>query len=150
MKADTKFTTAIHICLYLELRGEKLLSSKEIAESVNTNPVVVRRISSALKKAGIIGSVAGKKGGFFFLKKMDQITLWDIYIAVSDRELFNKPKVNSHCPVSSNLATLVDGSFSEAEKAMQPVLERQNVAELYENLMTILDAEQQQDSLKCK
>ncbi|MEO5893518.1 MAG: Rrf2 family transcriptional regulator [Ferruginibacter sp.] len=138
MKADTKFSTAIHICLYLQYRGEKLLSSQEIAESVNTNPVVIRRVLAGLRKKDIVGSVVGNQGGFYLMRSVGKISLWDIYQAVNDRELFNRPKVNEECPVSSNLAQLVKLPFQAAENAMQPGLEKITILSLYGELKDVL------------
>jgi Rrf2 family protein len=138
MKADTKFSTAIHICLYLQYRGEKLLSSQEIAVSVATNPVVIRRVLAELKKKKLVGSAAGNQGGFYLMRPVDKISLWDIYQAVNDRELFQRPKINEECPVSSNLAQLVKSPFQEAENAMQPGLEKIKVSMLYGQLEDIL------------
>ena len=139
MKADTKFTTAIHLCLYLHYRGEKVLTSREMAESVATNAVVIRRLATELRKAGIIESTAGKLGGFYLKKNIRQITLWDIYKAVNDRDFFHKPKVNAECPVSSNLAELITRPFLDAELAMRPSLEKINIAELYHQLISLLE-----------
>ena len=138
MKADANFSTAIHICLYLQYRGEKLLSSQEIAISVDTNPVVIRRILAKLRKKDIVASVAGSHGGFHLMRPVDKISLWDIYQAVNDRELFHQSKVNEECPVSSNLAQLVKLPFQEAENAMQPGLEKITVSSLYNRLKKIL------------
>ncbi|MEO5889483.1 MAG: Rrf2 family transcriptional regulator [Ferruginibacter sp.] len=138
MKADAKFSTAIHICLYLQYRGEKLLSSKEIAVSVDTNPVVIRRVLAELRKKDIVGSVAGSSGGFYLMRPVEKINLWDIYQAVNDRELFHRPKVNEECPVSSNLAQLVKAPFQAAENAMQPGLKKITISDLYGQLKGIL------------
>ncbi|WP_134090291.1 Rrf2 family transcriptional regulator [Olivibacter sp. XZL3] len=138
MKADTKFATAIHICLYLQYRGEKLLSSQEMAASVDTNPVVIRRVLADLRKKDIVGSVAGSQGGFYLKRSIDKINLWDIYQAVNDRELFQRPKVNEECPVSSNLAHLLKLPFQTAEQGMRPGLEKITVSALYAELKDIL------------
>jgi len=138
MKADAKFSTAIHVCLYLQYRGEKLLSSQEMAVSVGTNPVVIRRVLAELRKKGIVGSVAGNQGGFYLMRSVDKISLWDIYQAVNDRELFQRPKVNEECPVSSNLGQLVKLPFQAAENAMQPSLEKITISSLYSQLNDIL------------
>lgn len=138
MKADAKFSTAIHICLYLQYRGERLLSSQEIAVSVDTNPVVIRRVLAELRKKNIVGSVAGNQGGFYLMRPVDKISLWDIYQAVNDRELFQRPKVNEECPVSSNLAQLVKLPFQAAENAMQPGMEKITISTLYGELEEIL------------
>jgi len=100
--------------------------------------VVVRRLISLLKKQGIIGSVAGAHGGFFLEKPADQITLWEIYLAVKEKEFFNRPKVNPDCVVSSNLEVLVHDAFTEAEMSMKRVLDKTTIATLSEDLKNIL------------
>ncbi len=140
MQANAKFTLAIHVCLYLQFRCEKLLPSQEIAESVDTNPVVIRRLMADLRKAGIVGSVAGKQGGFYLSKSPGQITLWDLYQAVNDRDLFHRPKPNPECPVSSNLMQLVKEPFMAAELSMKPALEKVTIADLNGKLDTILQS----------
>ena len=86
MRASSKFTTAIHICIYLDYSNDELVSSQTLAESVKTNPVVIRRLIGQLRKQGIVGSVAGAKGGFYLSKPVDKLTLSDIYLVVRDDE----------------------------------------------------------------
>ena len=89
---------------------------------------------SKLKESGIIGSVAGARGGFFLNKKPDEITLWQIYVAVKEGELFFKHKPNDDCPVGGNLCELVDSVYREAESSMEHVLGRITVRNLHQNL----------------
>ena len=132
MQANGRFTIAIHICIFMQIKGEDtLISSQTLAESVKTNPVVIRRIVSKLRDNEIVGSVAGAKGGFFLKRPAKDITLWDIYQAVRETDLFYKPKkVNPECVVSSNLGFLVDDVYSEAELAMKTALQPVSVANL--------------------
>lgn len=51
MKANTRFPVTIHILSYIAIKGTGI-TSEELAKSVNTNPVVVRRLNGHLKKAG--------------------------------------------------------------------------------------------------
>ena len=139
MRASSKFTIAIHICIYLDYGNDELVSSQTLAESVKTNPVVIRRLIGQLRRQGIVGSVAGAKGGFYLAKPVDQITLWDIYLVVRDDEFFNKPKVNPDCVVSSNLAVLVDDVYSESEHSMKNSMEKVTVAQLTDKLSDILE-----------
>ncbi len=139
MRTSSKFTTAIHICIYLDYSNDQLVSSQTLAESVKTNPVVIRRLIGQLRKQGIVGSVAGAKGGFYLAKPVDQLTLWDIYLVVRDDEFFNKPKVNPDCVVSSNLAVLVDDVYSESEHSMKNSMEKVTVAQLTDKLSDILE-----------
>ena len=139
MRASSKFTIAIHICIYLDYSNDELVSSQTLAESVKTNPVVIRRLIGQLRRQGIVGSVAGAKGGFYLAKPVDQLTLWDIYLVVRDDEFFNKPKVNPDCVVSSNLAVLVDDIYSESEHSMKNSMEKVTVAQLTDKLSDILE-----------
>ncbi|MEO1049540.1 MAG: Rrf2 family transcriptional regulator [Bacteroidota bacterium] len=146
MQTNGKFTVAIHICTYMHYSGKELVTSQQIADSVKTNPVVIRRIIAKLREAGIIGSIAGAKGGFFLNKPVEQITLWDIYLAVKENDLFYKPKPNPDCAVGSNLASLVDDSFEAAELSMKGALSNTNISMLNERLEKILNTE---DMLSC-
>lgn len=137
MQANSNFTKSIHLCIYLN-RKDRLVPSSELAESLMTNPVVVRRLIALLKAKKIIGSVAGTKGGFFLERSAKKITLWDIYLAVRENDFFNRPKVNPDCIVSSNLAVLVHDTFSEAEQAMEEVLNERTIQNLTEELKNIL------------
>ena len=139
MQASSKFTVAIHICIYLDYSKEELVSSQTLAESVKTNPVVIRRLIGQLRENGIVGSVAGAKGGFYLAKPVDQLTLWDIYLTVRDDEFFNKPKVNPDCVVSSNLAVLVDDVYRESELSMKNRMEKVTVDQLTHKLVDILE-----------
>ena len=109
MRASSNFVKAIHITLFLHMKEGELKSSTQLAESVDTNPVVIRRLVALLRKAGIVGSVAGAKGGFYLAKNPKDIDLWMIYQAVKEEQLFARPKVNENCDISCNLELLVHG-----------------------------------------
>ena len=141
MQASSKFTTAIHICIFLQHSREDLVSSQRLAASVKTNPVVIRRLIADLKEHKIIGSVNGARGGFHLNRSIDKISLWDIYGAVREKNFFNKPKVNPDCPVSSNLAFLVDDVYSAAELSMKSIMEEVTIDVLSEKLDQRLDQE---------
>ena len=50
----SRFTVAIHILSLLALTKGESRTSEELATSVNTNPVVIRKILGILRKAGLI------------------------------------------------------------------------------------------------
>lgn len=139
MRASTDFTKAIQICLFLNLKDGEFKSSTQLAESVDTNPVVVRRLLAKLKKNGIVNSIAGAQGGFLLAKAPEQISLWTIYTAVQEEQLFARHKINDDCDISCNLELLIKDTFDEAELAMKPSLEKSNVANLSSQLVEILD-----------
>ncbi|MCC7307577.1 MAG: Rrf2 family transcriptional regulator, partial [Acidobacteria bacterium] len=56
MAANSQFAMAVHILALLALKGETNLKSDTIAHSVNTNPVVIRRILGQLANARLVES----------------------------------------------------------------------------------------------
>ena len=54
MKISSRFSVAVHILSILSIEKEKLCTSEWIAGSVNTNPVIIRRVTGMLKKAGLV------------------------------------------------------------------------------------------------
>ncbi len=142
MRASTDFTKAIQICLFLNIKEGEFKSSTQLAESVDTNPVVVRRLLAKLKKNNIVNSIAGAQGGFLLAKTPEQISLWMIYKAVQEEQLFARHKINNDCDISCNLELLVQGTFDEAELSMKPALEESNIANLSFQLLEILEDSQ--------
>ena len=43
-----------------------VLSSEELAKNVCTNPVLIRKVMSKLKKAGFVDTKGGNNGGYVF------------------------------------------------------------------------------------
>lgn len=142
MRSSSKYVTAVHICIFLRHMPDEILSSAIIAESVKTNPVVIRRLIHDLREKDIIKSIGGPAGGFCLARDASDISLWDIYVATKDDELFKRPKVNPECVVSSNLKLLVHDVFTEAELSMKNTLQQTSIEDLNHNLTSILGTEE--------
>ena len=64
MNNSTRFAVAVHtLTLILQGQGEPV-TSEAIAGSVNTNPVVIRRVLGALRGADLVLSQGGNGGGW--------------------------------------------------------------------------------------
>ncbi len=112
---------AIHVLSYLALRaGRGPVCSNEIAKSVHTNPVVVRRLMSALERRELVLSTAGRSGGFMLARDANTISLADIYGAVEEKAVFrmHHPDPASECPVACRLANAIAPSLKAAELAL--------------------------------
>jgi Rrf2 family protein len=132
MAASSRFTTAIHILTLLAYEHDQAVTSDSIAGSVNTNPVVIRRLLRALADAGLVTSVPGASGGSRLARQPEDITLLDVYSAVEDEQLFGRhaQQPNAKCPVGSRIAELLTPCFDEATRAMSQSLGRTTVASL--------------------
>ncbi len=65
MKQDSRLVRMLHVLIHIGLLGGRE-TSETIARMLNTNPVVVRRTMSALRRKGIVGSEGvAVEDGFF-------------------------------------------------------------------------------------
>lgn len=124
MSKNCRFAVAVHTCALLAIEGSQPVTSEWIAGSVNTNPVVIRRIVSALARAGLVTTLRGANGGSQLAKPAGAITLLAIAKAVDEDEapaLHNQPP-NPLCPVGRNIQTALVKVIDQAEAAREAVL----------------------------
>lgn len=133
MKISSRFTVAIHVLSLISLNQNIVSTSEWIAESVNTNPVVIRRVMGKLKKAGLIDIRRGL-GGATLQRNLEEITLLDVYKAVEvveDGELFQMhDNPNPNCPVGANIQDVLELILVRAQEAMEAVLKEITMEEL--------------------
>jgi Rrf2 family protein len=116
-----RFAINIHILTALALAGDDWITSEYIAESININPVLVRKEISALRKAGLVKSREGKGGGCQLAHPASSILFSDIYKKVYDNRTVlglyrNTP--NQKCPVGQQIQNHLTDVYNEAEKAL--------------------------------
>lgn len=133
MKISSRFTVAVHILSLISIQKNTLCTSEWIAGSVNTNPVVIRRIMAMLKKAGLV-SVTSGTGGASLNKKLEEITLLDVYRSVDvveKGELFQfQDSPNPDCPIGANIQGVLELILHRAQEAMEKVLADVTMEEL--------------------
>lgn len=130
---SSRFAVAIHILAYLAWRRESVASSSEIARSVNTNPVVVRRIISALREAGLVEVLQGVDGGARLARQPCETSLLEVYQAVEHAPLFSHhPQTpNAGCQVGGFIQATLGEVFVRAENAMRSVLASSSVQDVF-------------------
>ena len=133
MKISSRFTIAVHTLSLITIDKNTRCTSDYIADSVNTNPVIIRKIMGKLKNAGLINIHRGP-GGAELLRPLDQMTLLDIYRAVEvveEGELFqfhNDP--NPNCVVGANIQDVLELILFKAQDAMEAILGEVTMEEL--------------------
>ncbi|MTJ79782.1 MAG: Rrf2 family transcriptional regulator [Telmatospirillum sp.] len=132
MSKNCRFAVAVHVATLLAQNSGASATSDWIAGSVNTNPVVVRRILSALAKAGLVTSQRGIAGGSVLARPPAAITLLDLYRAVDEQgpqSLHHQPP-NPACPVGARIVPVLEDILSRAEQAKERELGRITVADV--------------------
>ena len=129
---NQQFTFAVHILTALAFSREEVIGSQTLAASVNTNPVVVRRLLLTLRRAGLIETFTGKHGGARLRRKPQRISLMDIYDAVESRPviLVNERKALKQCRVSCNMKGIMSSVAESTEQAVRTHLRRITLAQL--------------------
>lgn len=141
---NQKFATAVHILTNLAYSSTvankqppcKINNSDQLAESVNTNPVVIRRLIKFLTTAGLVKTTRGKTGGIQLAKDPAQISLKDIYVALPERKSVNlrtKPAFKK-CPVSCSMFSIMSEISDETEKAKLNFLATQKLSDLVDRI----------------
>ena len=115
---------AVHVLSLMAWADEEPLKSEQVAESVNTNPVVIRRMLCELAEAKLVVSQSGAMGGSKLARQPEQITLLDIYQAVESRGVFSlhRHPPNRHCPVGVNIGPVLNQVLDEVDSAVEGVL----------------------------
>lgn len=132
MAANSRLAVAAHIVSVLASNENGCVTSAEVARSVNTNPVVIRRILAALTRSGIVASEKGKSGGSKLARRPREISLWDLYKALGEERLFavHRNPRNPRCPISCRMKEALGSAFASAEKAAEDRLKRISVKQL--------------------
>lgn len=127
MLSSSRFIVAIHaLSVLARSAGKGPVCSAMVAESVHTNPVVIRRLMGELERSQLVKSVAGRSGGFELGRAATEITLADVYFAVEDENVFrmHKPDLESQCPIAKQLGAVLNGPLRAAECALHSTLRK--------------------------
>ncbi|HEX5966014.1 MAG TPA: Rrf2 family transcriptional regulator, partial [Pyrinomonadaceae bacterium] len=116
--------------------GEEPLKSEQVAESVNTNPVVIRRMLLELADAGLVISQTGSLGGSRLANDPAKTTLLDVYRALEYGGVFSLHRAppNRDCPVGVNIETVLGEVLSEVDLAVEQVLGKITINDVVQRL----------------
>lgn len=138
MQISSRFTIAIHILTCVEVFGEEYkITSDFLASSIRVNPVIIRKILSQLRNAGLI-EVARGTGGTKITRPAGEITLYDVYEAVDLLEegtLFHfHENPNPVCPVGRNIHKALDEKLECIQAAMEDEMRRFTIADVVDQI----------------
>lgn len=117
---------AVHVMTLLANNCDERLTSASLAKSVNTNAVVVRRLLCDLHDAGLVVSRTGYSGGTCLTRPPKEISLLDVYRAVSHGEVFalHKQKPDEDCLVGRNIESVLCTLQKDIDEVVEKRLKR--------------------------
>lgn len=78
---DSRLSGALHILLHLAMQGGSV-TSERLAQMMDTNSVVIRRLMSGLREQGYVRSEKGHGGGWTLCCDLSKVTLQDVFTAL--------------------------------------------------------------------
>ncbi len=138
MKTSCRFAMAVHVLTVLAYQEGDRVTSATLAGSVNTNPVIIRRLLLALQRAKLVETGKGAGSGSRLSRSPGRINLGEIYRAVEDSESFGTParKPNAACPVGHCIREALEKIFTSAQAALEKDLEKTTLAGLINTVKT--------------
>jgi Rrf2 family protein len=137
---NSEFSIAVHSLVLLAHRTDHMASSELIAQNVCTHPARVRKVMSILKKHGFVSTKEGLGGGYILSCDPETTDLGRIYRAVSAGTL--KPAwcsgdPETGCMIASNVQTVMDGLFQEAENHLEAYWKRWTVTDVLRQICAL-------------
>ena len=142
MQISSRFTVALHIFTCVEIfKDDHKVTSDFLAGSINTNPVIIRKILTQLKNADLITIDSGT-GGITVNRPLSEITFYDIYQAIEPVEngsLFHfHDSPNPECPVGRNIHALLDDKLKAIQGAMEDEMKTYTLEDLKNGALDLI------------
>ena len=135
MAANSRMTIAVHALAWMALaqrQGHAVLTSNQVADSVNTNPVIIRRCLGDLRQAGLVSVRHGAGAGWSLARAPAEITLLEVYDAVGQESPFgmHHTEPNLDCPVGKGIRPALGHVYGQIEQALRSELAVVSVADV--------------------
>ena len=143
MSTNSRFAVAVHVLTLMAWSDEEPLKSEQVAESVNTNPVVIRRMLCELAEAGLVVSQTGSLGGSRLASDPAKTTLLDVYQALECGGVFSlhRQPPSRDCPVGVNIETVLSNVLLEVDTAVEAVLAKITISDVVQRLKPCVSSE---------
>jgi Rrf2 family protein len=123
---------AVHVLAVLAYKEGDRVTSAFLADSVNTNPVIIRRLLLSLQKAKLVETCKGAGSGSRLSRSPRRINMAEIYRAVEGSEPFANParKPSAACPVGQCILEALGKVFKSAQAALEQDLSKTALADV--------------------
>lgn len=138
MKTNGRFAMALHVLAVMAYKEGDATSSELLSASVNTNPVIIRRLLRLLQRARLVETRRGPHAGSRLSRSPSRITLAEVYSAVCQADLFCLPRrrPNVRCPVGHEIRSVLRTIFASAHAALAHDLAKTSLATILQSVRT--------------
>lgn len=142
MSANSRLAVATHALVWAashERLGGEWTTSEQIAGSVKTNPVVIRRLMTELVKAGLLESGRGPGAGWRLSRRPEEITLAQLAEALGQEPAFamHRNEPSPICPVAQGIRPALAPVYARVDDAVRRELERTTLADMLHDTLPV-------------
>ena len=132
MSADQTLAVATNALCVIAFCAPAPVNAAFIAEQISLNPVVVRRALGKMVAAGLVKSIQGASGGYILLQPTSDISLQDVFDALSSKGIFERSNAfpKASCDEGKMIGIAIAGVFARAEGAFANVLRETTLADV--------------------
>ncbi|MBP1989703.1 Rrf2 family transcriptional regulator [Paenibacillus eucommiae] len=138
MHMKTGVEQSVYAILLLDMLPDRaVLPGEAISQQLGTSATYFQKLLRKLVSADLITSVPGIKGGFKLKKKLEDIRIYDIYLAIEGQQTLYSASgiLNDMLELhAEDQCCLLSDLMEEAETAWKSVLKRETVAYLAEEM----------------
>ena len=139
MKYSTRLSDAVHILAFIYLNEEPGLTSSRIAQSIHTNPAVVRKFMSEMKRHGLIVNTQGHPEPQM-ARDPSEISLLDVYRAVEGSKplLHLDTHINPECGVGVLIQESLGHFYVEIQSEAERKMSEISLGDIIDNYHSLL------------
>jgi DNA-binding IscR family transcriptional regulator len=141
MPTNSQFAVAIHILVMLA-KADRPLTSRIMSGSINTNPVVVRRIVGSLGDAGLVKTQMVSMVARCWLSHAEKIALLDVYRATGQGDVLptHSSIPSQQCMIGANIQAVLAARFEQAQAALEAELSAISIADVAEDIQQQIES----------
>jgi len=128
VKISEAVSLAMHGMVFLAANGGEMRSVGEVAEKLGVSKAHLQKVFQQLARVGLLKSNRGPRGGYFLGKKVDQITLLNIYEAIEGPMRIKKCLFDR--PICKGDRCIYGDLLSTTQKRYQAYLDGMRLSEL--------------------
>lgn len=119
MRRDSRLSGVLHVLLHMAEQARPV-TSEALSRMLATNPVVIRRTMSGLRRQGYVRSEKGHGGGWTLACDLSKVTLRDIYAALGNPVLLAMGHRTDApgCLVEQAVNAALQQAFHDAEELL--------------------------------
>ncbi|XEC95287.1 Rrf2 family transcriptional regulator [Paenibacillus tarimensis] len=134
---NSEFTIAVHSLVYLAYLPERMASSEQLADNIQTNPARIRKVMGFLRRSGFVETREGTRGGYRLTIDPKSVTLGEIYRVMAQGTLtpsWCSGNPEMECLIGSNMQEVMNGIFCSAEKQLEAYFSQITISDVLEQI----------------